>query len=202
MRPDRHNRFCIGLTLLLCLLAAGGFFIRQPERVHTPLNRQARLPNHHQWDLPLTGVEQRILAPAEVISRKYRGPDGAYFWLTLLQADTIGQLHNLYDCLWAGGTRPQRLRSVEIPTSRGLLRASLIRFYENNGVYDMLLWYQGGRASAEGRIGWYKAILAGRLRGEATSWRLVSVSRYRNLDQKPDFDRLAQAARMVYEARF
>ncbi len=156
----------------------------------------------------------RILAPAQLTSRAYYPSQQNRFslkqgkdvvWLNVIQSKAVGTLHNFYDSLVASGSDPRILGTHTIPTSKGALKATLIR-YKNaqNYPYYLLLWYQWQGGSAPNRWQWYLEILKLRAQQKTTPWQLIEASTpIVHTGQTPsksvDLDRLDNFVRAFYE---
>jgi hypothetical protein len=204
-----HPRlFYIALVLLLVLLNAGSYLLQDvPEAPSTaPLMISREILDYRGTDLPLTAAERAILAPAKTISRRYEREDRRVIWLNMLEAASIGTLHNFYDSLVASGSRPRILKTVAIETDKGPLRTTLIQYSNRHGqLFYLLLWYQWEGGNAENRWRWYEEILKLRLQRKKPYWRLIEIATLKTAEvedpkKSPDLQNLKLFAKALYEA--
>lgn len=158
-------------------------------------------------DVELSHNEEAVLAPAKITSRAYTTrADQPVIWLNVIQSNSIGKLHNFMDSLEASGSKPKRLKTLVIPTAKGPLRTSLIRYFNAEGQpYYLLLWYQWEGGNAEERWRWYQEVLKLRFQRKYPVWHLVEAATPVSSPEKDsisghDLERLQRFAQQFYEA--
>lgn len=186
-------------SLALPGIAAGAFQHQVSESEKIMASHPVRLPDSLGAAKAAAFATDEIAEP-NVVRRRYFVASNRPVWGMCRQTSIYSQIHDFTDCMIAAGRHPEVLRTVDINTDSGVLRAQIIASQGKHKSLSML-WFQTGTVCGADRWEWREKLLISGAAPQLPMCRVEQVSVAASGNQQEDVRVLTDAAVALYRSQ-